>query len=322
MTSHTKVSRRNHHTTTLILSLAVLLLVTPSVQCFSSSAASTTTTQQNRFIGSTLAIPKSSIVQPQHRLTKMRCSINDDESPTTTTPRGDNAAAVTTNKRIMSVILGIGIVAGTMSFSGMAYADEVGREVDAPTLFTGEEIMICTKRGPLGACKKSITRTAENDNDKATKYFNDPELAFQEKYKARQLQNIEDERNGVVPGDSKDFDGKALIEQLRVKSAENKVKNDGIVRQKTLANNLGASFGPFSSKVPILNADGVDYTLLDAPQAMRLKNAGYIGKDKKFITQPTQEVMDEAAAEAEGSVVSKIGRFIKGALGNDDDPFL
>ena len=54
----------------------------------------------------------------------------------------------------------------------------------------------------------------------------------------RQLQDIEDERNSVVPATLEEFDGNALIAQLKEKSAENKAKNDGIVRQKTLANNL------------------------------------------------------------------------------------
>mmetsp|Transcript_16722 Transcript_16722/g.19858 ORF Transcript_16722/g.19858 Transcript_16722/m.19858 type:complete len:336 (+) Transcript_16722:132-1139(+) len=335
MMSQSNAPRRGvvHHQA-LILSIVVLLLVTPCVRCFSSSAS--TTQQSSSLVGSTLAIPKSSVIvtpstsrnhhpNQQHRLTKLSLwPLNSKNDSMNSIDDGGSAAVTIKRMKLVgsSLILGIGILAGSMSFSGMAYADEVGRNVDAPTLYTGEEIMICTKRGPLGACKTTITRTKANDNDKATAYFNDPELAFQEKYKARQLQAIEDERNGVVPATSEEFDGNALIAQLKEKSAENKAKNDGIVRQKTLANNLGANFGPFSSKVPILNADGVDYTLLDAPQAMRLKNAGYIGKDKKFITQPTQEVMDEAAAQAEGSAVAKIGRFIKGALGNDDDPFL
>merc|ERR1719382_604470 len=47
-----------------------------------------------------------------------------------------------------------------------AGADEWGRETEAPTLFTGETVMICKKRGPLGACLETTVRTAENDNDK------------------------------------------------------------------------------------------------------------------------------------------------------------
>jgi hypothetical protein len=48
----------------------------------------------------------------------------------------------------------------------------------------------------------------------------------------------------------------------------------------------------------ILNEDGKGFTLLENPQAMRLKNAGFI-KDKKFIKQPTQEEI-ENALESDG----------------------
>ena len=41
---------------------------------------------------------------------------------------------------------------------------------------TGEESLICTKRGVLGACTKTVKRTAANDNDKAKKYFKDPSV--------------------------------------------------------------------------------------------------------------------------------------------------
>jgi hypothetical protein len=44
---------------------------------------------------------------------------------------------------------------------------------------------------------------------------------------------------------------------------------------------------------------------------MRLKQAGYI-KDKRFVTQPTQEVMEEALVAPEGE---GIGSFFKGLLG-------
>ena len=54
----------------------------------------------------------------------------------------------------------------------------------------------------------------------------------------RELLDIEDERNSVVPATLEEFDGNALIAQLKEKSAENKAKNGGILRQKTLANKL------------------------------------------------------------------------------------
>lgn len=47
-----------------------------------------------------------------------------------------------------------------------------------------------------------------------------------------------------------------------------------------------------------MNADGKGFTLLENPQAMRLKEKGFI-KDRKFVNQPTPEELD-AALEAEG----------------------
>lgn len=105
-----------------------------------------------------------------------------------------------------------------------ANADEYGRETEAPTLFTGETTMICKKRGPLGACLETTIRTAENDNDKASKYFRDPS----EKVKARQAQ--------ALANQEEDNEGNALIQKLRKQSVDNKEKNDMIVRQKTLLN--------------------------------------------------------------------------------------
>jgi len=214
-------------------------------------------------------------------------------------------------------IVGSAILAGSMSFSTAAFADELGRSVDAPMLFTGEETQICVKRGPLGACRKTEKRTKENDNDKATKYFNDPELKFQEKYRAAQLQAIEDERNGVPAAGSADFDGNALVARLKQQTEDNRAKNDAAVRKQTLQNNLGASFGPFSSTVPILNADGVDYKLLDNKVAMRLKKAGYIDNNKKFITQPPQKVIDDAIADSQLTFTDRLGSLIDGALGKE-----
>lgn len=47
-----------------------------------------------------------------------------------------------------------------------------------------------------------------------------------------------------------------------------------------------------------MNADGKGFTLLQNPQAMRLKNAGLI-KDRQFVRQPTEEEL-EKAIEVEG----------------------
>lgn len=70
-----------------------------------------------------------------------------------------------------------------------------------------------------------------------------------------------------------------------------------------------ASFGPFDRQVVILNTDGKTFTLLQNPQAMRLKKAGYI-EDRKFVIQPSQEVIDEAL---EGK--NDLGEAIKGIFG-------
>jgi hypothetical protein len=51
--------------------------------------------------------------------------------------------------------------------------------------------------------------------------------------------------------------------------------------------------------VLIVNANGQGFTLLENPQAMRLKQAGFI-KDKKFIKQPTKEEIDNALTAPEG----------------------
>lgn len=78
----------------------------------------------------------------------------------------------------------------------------------------------------------------------------------------------------------------------------------------------GASFGPLDNQVVILNTDGENYTLLKAPQAMRLKKAGYI-KDRRFVTMPTQEVIDEYL-EAPEPEDGSIGAMFKGLFGGSD----
>lgn len=66
----------------------------------------------------------------------------------------------------------------------------------------------------------------------------------------------------------------------------------------------------------ILNEDGKSFTLLENPQAMRLKKAGYI-KDRKFVKQPTQEVLDEALESPNDG--GGLGGIIKGFFGDDKD---
>ena len=66
----------------------------------------------------------------------------------------------------------------------------------------------------------------------------------------------------------------------------------------------------------ILNEDGKGFTLLENPQAMRLKKAGFI-KDRQFIKQPTKEELEEAL-EAEGpSLGDAIQGFFGGGGGGD-----
>jgi hypothetical protein len=70
------------------------------------------------------------------------------------------------------------------------------------------------------------------------------------------------------------------------------------------------------NQVIILNSDGENFTLLKAPQAMRLKKAGYI-KDKRFVTQPSQQTMDDALeAPEEGGF--GFGNPFKGLFGGGD----
>lgn len=140
-------------------------------------------------------------------------------------------------------------------------------------------------------------RTTTNDNDKALKYFKDPSAKVKQRQE-RMLQTMDE-----------DSEGNALIQKLRKQSEDNKEKNDLTVLQKTLLNDQSASFGPFNSQVVILNTDGRTFTLLQNPQAMRLKKAGYI-EDRKFVIQPSQEVIDDAL---EGK--NELGDAIKGFFG-------
>jgi hypothetical protein len=65
-------------------------------------------------------------------------------------------------------------------------------------------------------------RTAENDNDKSLKYFKDPSDAMK--------------RKGADMRATQEDEGNLLIDKLRRQTAENKDKNDLIVKQKTLLN--------------------------------------------------------------------------------------
>jgi len=146
------------------------------------------------------------------------------------------------------------IISSSVLLPGNAFADEYGREVEAPTLFTGETVEICTKRGILGKCLDTVQRTSENDNDKAKAYFRDPEQSLKEKYAAAQLQAL-DNRESSMTSAGANSEGNQLIEKLRQQSLDNKEKNEKAVRAITLQNDSGASFGPFDQQVVILNGE-------------------------------------------------------------------
>lgn len=55
-----------------------------------------------------------------------------------------------------------------------------------------------------------------------------------------------------------------------------------------------------------MNTDGKTFTLLQNPQAMRLKKAGFIDGRRQFIKQPTQEEIDQAL-ESEGFFAGLLG---------------
>jgi hypothetical protein len=59
----------------------------------------------------------------------------------------------------------------------------------------------------------------------------------------------------------------------------------------------------------IMNTDEKTFVLLDNPQAMRLKAAGFI-KDRKFVKQPTQDELDSFAEAPKG------GGFLDGIFGD------
>lgn len=217
------------------------------------------------------------------------------ESSTSSAPLGAWLKFIGTSASVSSHVtltLASALLALTMMVSvpQTATADlgEYGVEIEAPTVFTGESVLICVKRGPLGACKKTEVRTAENDNDKASKYFVDPGKGKDVADKDEALLKVVDDQNN------------ALIARLKQQTSENKERNDRVVKMKTLENNLSASYGPFSQQVVITNADGDGFTVLENPQAMRLKKLGYI-KNRKFVTQPTEEVIAENLEAPENS---------------------
>jgi len=152
---------------------------------------------------------------------------------------------------------------------------------------------------------KTEVRTPENDNDKSNKYM-------QTKVEAEEVVRARDQALRAAAAEE---EGSVLLEKLRQQTLENREKNERTVRQKTIANDQGASFGPFDRMIVVLNADGEGYTLLENPQAMRLKKQGYI-KGRQFVEQPSQGVVDAALepSESEG-----FGGIVKGLLGFGKD---
>lgn len=249
-------------------------------------------------------VPTTSFLPPNpHHLCSTKCStslfhqtshVSDDTSNDHVIPQPKPTPVVRNlihSIAVASTILSIGLT------PNLAFADEYGVEKEAPTLFTGESIMICVKRGPLGACQKTEQRTSDNDNDKAAQYFRNPGKEVIDKDLAM--------RNS--------FQGEAeseLITRLKQQTSDNKERNAQIVRMKSLENDQSANFGPFDRQVVILNEDGKTFTLLENPQAMRLKKMGYI-KDRKFIKQPTKEVIEQAL-ESEDSGFGEIFKELFG----------
>jgi len=66
-----------------------------------------------------------------------------------------------------------------------------------------------------------------------------------------------------------------------------------------------------------MNTDGKTFTLLSNPQAMRLKQSGFI-EGRKFTKQPTEEEI-EAALEAseEAAAGGFLGGIMKGVFGGE-----
>mmetsp|Transcript_40244 Transcript_40244/g.47081 ORF Transcript_40244/g.47081 Transcript_40244/m.47081 type:complete len:448 (-) Transcript_40244:295-1638(-) len=201
------------------------------------------------------------------------------------------------------------VASTTLSFlfsANIAFADTLGVETEARTLYTGESVEICVKRGPLGRCEKTIVRTEQNDNDKASRYMKPMDESTREKDLAMRSNNEE------LPGDTSE-----LLKRLKAKTEENKEKNARTVATKTYLNNQGANFGPFDRSTLILNADGSTFTLLENPQAMRLKKQGYI-VGRQFVKQPSQEVVDEALVAGENEGINGILKVFGFGKSSDD----
>ena len=128
---------------------------------------------------------------------------------------------------IASVVIGALSVVAPVQY---AFADEIGLSIDAPTLFTGETTEICIKRGPLGKCEKTQVRTLENDNDKASKYM---------KTQSTTVKSKDDKMRSSSDG----TDDSPLIQRLKQQTEDNRERNELIVKQKTIENDLVSALG-------------------------------------------------------------------------------
>ena len=128
--------------------------------------------------------------------------------------------------RLLRMSTGAFLASIIMSTSTV-YADEIGRETEAPTYTTGEEVEICVKRGPLGACLRTERRTKDNDNDKADKYFKEPTALVKRK---------DDEARMAEASE-----GNALILRLKQQTEDNREKNELLVQQRTFLNDVVSS---------------------------------------------------------------------------------
>jgi hypothetical protein len=90
----------------------------------------------------------------------------------------------------------------------------------------------------LGACLKTERRTAQNDNDKAAKYFGQKSIPLPTE------PALATTKNGRRPGvlttdedDENDMNSNALIQKLRQQSIDNRERNALAVERQTFENN-------------------------------------------------------------------------------------
>jgi hypothetical protein len=65
--------------------------------------------------------------------------------------------------------------------------------------------------------------------------------------------------------------------------------------------------------VVVLNTDGKTFSLLENPQAMRLKKAGFI-ENRRFVKQPSAEELE--ASKDNSNDGGMLGGFVRGIFGS------